>query len=138
MTPDQIALVERTVATVDLEALADEFYRRAFAADPALSAMFTSDPAVQRVRFAAELNEIVLSIRSLDAFVSRARELGARHRGYGVRAGHYRVMGASLLEALASRLGEQWTPELADAWSLAYNLTAETMMLGAMEGPSLS
>ena len=138
MTPDQIALVEQTVATVDLDALAADFYRHAFAADPALSAMFTTDAAVQRARFAAELNEIVLSIRSLDAFVARTRELGARHRGYGVRAGHYRLMGASLLAALAGQLGDQWTPALEEAWTLAYNLTAETMMMGAMEGPSLS
>ena len=45
MTPRQIALVEQTLATVDLDALAADFYRRAFAGDPSLAAMFTSDPS---------------------------------------------------------------------------------------------
>ena len=55
--------------------------------------MFTSDPAVQRTRFAAELAAVVGSIRELDTFCSSAQALGARHRDYGVRAAHYRLMG---------------------------------------------
>lgn len=135
MTPDQIALVEDTLAAVDMDALAEDFYRRAFASDPALATMFTTDPAVQRARFSAELAEIMRSIRSLDAFDTRVRALGARHRGYGVRSAHYRLMGEALMAALAAALGDRWTDEAAEAWVLAYNLTAETMMLGGLEGP---
>ena len=138
MTPGQIALVEATLASVDLDGLAGDFYRRAFAGDRALSAMFTSDPAVQRARFAAELAAIVGAIRSLDTFASNARSLGARHRGYGVRSAHYRLMGEALLAALAAALGEGWTADVEEAWGLAYNLTAETMMIGAMEDPPRS
>ena len=83
MTPGQIALVEQTLTWVDLDALAEDFYRRALSTTPELTAMFTSDPVVQRARFAAELAEIVRSIRSLDNLASTARPLGARHRGYG-------------------------------------------------------
>src|SRR6478735_7690894 len=107
MTPSQIALVEDTLASVDLARLTAAFYQRAFAGDPALSTMFTSDPVVQRERFAAELAEIVRSIRSLDTFASTARALGARHRDYGVRATHYRLMGTALLDSLAAALGER-------------------------------
>ena len=58
--------------------------------------MFTSDPAIQRVRFATELATLVGSIRQLDTFCSSAHALGARHRDYGARAVHYRLMGAAL------------------------------------------
>jgi methyl-accepting chemotaxis protein/nitric oxide dioxygenase len=134
VTPDQIALVENTLATIDLEALTADFYRRAFEADPAVSEMFTTDPAVQRARFAAELAEIVRSIRTHDAFAATTRALGRRHRGYGVHAAHYRLMGSALLAALAAALGHGWTDDVAEAWTLAYNLTAEMMMTGALEG----
>jgi hemoglobin-like flavoprotein len=133
MTPEQIVLVEETLGAIDLDALADDFYRRAFAADPAVAAMFTTDPARQRARFGAELSEIVRSIRALDTFDARARALGARHRGYGVRAAHYRLMGDALLGALAGALGPAWTPEAEEAWRTAYDLTAETMLQGALE-----
>jgi hemoglobin-like flavoprotein len=135
MTPRQIRLVEQTLAAVDIDDLTADFYRRAFATDPTLADMFTSDPTVQRTRFAAELAEIVCSIRSLDTFAASARSLGISHRDYGVSAAHYRLMGNALVAALAATLGSRWTDEVEEAWSLAYNLTAETMMLGAMEGP---
>ena len=61
-------------------------------------------------------------------FMTRTRHLGVRHRGYGVTAEHYRLMGDALLGALAEQCSD-WTPELAEAWSLAYNLTTEAMML---------
>jgi hemoglobin-like flavoprotein len=133
VTPSQIALVEASLDQLDLEHLAAVFYERAFAADPALAEMFTADPAVQRARFGRELSEIVRSIRSIDTFGPAARSLGVRHRGYGVRAAHYRLMGGALLGALAEETGSAWNAELEEAWTLAYNLIAEMMMTGALE-----
>src|SRR5262249_44280648 len=133
--PEQIQMVEDTASVLDLEAVAADFYARAFGRDPALSDMFTSDPALQRARFAAELGEIVASIRRLDRFWPAVRALGAHHRAYGVRAAHYRLMGEVLLEALAAALGAAWTPEVKEAWTMAYALTAETMLAGALEVP---
>ena len=136
MTPAQISLVEHTIAIVDIDELTRDFYARAFTAEPTLTTMFTTDPERQRERFAAELAEIVRSIRTVDTFATRTRSLGERHHGYGVRAPHYALMGQALLEALANALGESWDDQVAEAWMLAYNLTAETMMLGAMPMPA--
>jgi nitric oxide dioxygenase len=133
VTPSQIALVEASLDQLDLEHLAAVFYERAFATDPALAEMFTADPVVQRARFGRELSEIVRSIHSIDTFGPAARSLGVRHRGYGVRAAHYRLMGGALLGALADETGPAWNAELEEAWTLAYNLIAEMMMTGALE-----
>jgi hemoglobin-like flavoprotein len=133
MTPEQIAAVEDTMRVVDIEALATDFYRRAFDADPDLTAMFTTEPAVQRRRFAEELRTIVGSIRELDDFRARAAELGARHHDDGVRAAHYRTMGEILLASLRAAMRPAWSAELEEAWALAYNLIAEAMMAGTLE-----
>ena len=135
MTPEQIAIVEATLTAVDIDVLADDFYRRAFAATPQISSMFTTDPAVQRVRFAAELAAIVGSIRTVDGLTTRTEALGAWHRHLGVRAAHYRVMGQALLGALEATLGARWTAATSEAWSLAYNLISESMQLGALDHP---
>jgi hemoglobin-like flavoprotein len=139
MTPEQIALVERTLETVrpDMDALAGDFYRRLFLADPTLAGLFRTDPALQRAKFAAELEEIMVSIRRHEEFLARARALGARHTGYGVRASHYRTVGVALLAALGAALGEAWTGEVEWAWRLAYNLTAEAMMAGAADAATV-
>jgi len=133
MTPSQITLVEQTLASLDIDELTVDFYRRAFERDPSLTTMFTTDPVVQRARFAAELGEIVHSIRSLDAFEDSVRALGVRHRSYGVSAAHYSLMGSALLASLEAALGTRWSADVSEAWALAYNLTAETMMLGALD-----
>ena len=136
MTPEQIELVESTFGSLDMEAVAADFYFRAFNADSQLSAMFTTDPATQRTRFAKELGVIVKSMRNFDDFRTETGDLGRRHRGYGVRAGHYRVMGDALLAALEAALGDRWNDDVAEAWRLAYTMTSESMLDGA--GPSLS
>src|SRR3954451_414661 len=136
MAPEQLALVVETLAALDLDALASDFYARATSAEPALAAMFTTDAVTQRARFTAELAQIVAVMASADELTAATHPLGLRHRRYGVRAGHYRVMGVALLAALAAALGPRWTPEVEDAWALAYNLTAESMMAGAMDDPT--
>ena len=136
MTPDQIALVEATLASLDLDALAADFYRRAIAGDPSLSAMFTSDPTVQRARFGAELAEIVCSIRSLDAFASTARSLGRAPPRLRRARRPLPAHGRGAAGRTSTGLGEAWTADVEEAWMLAYNLTAETMMMGAAEDPS--
>jgi hemoglobin-like flavoprotein len=133
VTPEQITIVETTIAGLDLAELTADFYRRAFAGDPALADMFTTDPVVQQSRFAQELEVIVTSIRGFDDFATRTRALGARHYGYGVRAPHFRLMRAALLDALEAAIGDGWNDEVAGAWRLAYNLTAEMMMAGATD-----
>ena len=71
--------------------------------------------------------------RTISASSAAKRALGIRHRGYGVRAAHYRLMGGALLAALADAMGDGWTPDAEEAWTLAYNLIAETMMAGALD-----
>jgi hemoglobin-like flavoprotein len=135
MTPEQISLVEHTMLDVapDIDVVAADFYRRLFSADPAVAGLFKTDPALQRAKFAAELEAIVLMIRRHDVFLARARALGARHAGYGARATHYHSVGVALLAALGAALGEAWTSQVEEAWRLAYNLTVEAMMAGAAD-----
>ena len=131
MTAEQIELVESTLASIDVEALAADFYFRAFNADSQLSAMFTTDPKTQQTRFAAELGVIVSAMHRPEDFREETHELGLRHRGFGVRPGHYRVMGDALLAALQYALGDRWDSDVEAAWREAFRLTAESMLEGA-------
>lgn len=135
MTPEQIAIVESTVARVEerLDAVAAGFYVRLFADAPETEAMFTRRPDRQREIFAAELHAMVLLIRDHPEFVRHARRLGARHREHGVRAAHYRLAGPHLIGALAAELADDWNDDTEEAWRLAYSLLSETMMAGAAD-----
>ena len=133
MTPEQITLVQSSFerAGPDLSALATRFYQELFARDPALRALFTTDMALQKVRFADKLTEIVRAIPRLDELLAHTRALGARHVGYGVRVADYQAVGEALVAALAAVLGDGFDAQTREAWQIAYNLMAETMLEGA-------
>ncbi len=133
MTPDQIAIVERTLEQLGdrLEPLARDFYARLFAAEPQTRELFTTAWDEQYRKFADQLELIGCAIRDCDRFLDDAGALGMRHRAYGVRAHDYALAGPPLLEALASALGVDWNADVEAAWRRAYNLTAEAMMAGA-------
>jgi methyl-accepting chemotaxis protein len=133
MTPEQITLVQTSYQRVGprLPDLAAQFYIELFRRDPALRPLFTTDLAEQQVRFARKLTELVQAIPSLDELLAHTQALGARHVGYGVRAVDYPTVGAALIDALAAVLGDDFDPETRQAWAVAYNLMAETMLDGA-------
>ena len=133
MTPEQITLVQTSYQRVGtrLPDMAARFYIELFRRNPALRPLFTTDMAEQQVRFARKLTELVQAIPSLDELLAHTQALGARHVGYGVRAADYQTVGAALFDALAAVLGDGFDPETRQAWVLAYNLMAETMLDGA-------
>jgi len=133
MTPEQITLVQSSFRRLgpDLPALTVRFYQELFERNPALRPLFTTDMGEQRVKFAQKLTEIVWSMPRLSELLIHTRALGARHVGYGVRATDYQTVGDSLIAALAAVLGDEFDAQTREAWVLAYNIVAETMLEGA-------
>jgi hemoglobin-like flavoprotein len=133
MTPEQITLVQSSFERLgpELPTLATRFYQELFGRDPALRALFTTDLALQKVRFAEKLSEIVRAMPRLEELLGHTRALGARHASYGVRALDYRTVGDALIAALAAVLGDSFDTPTREAWVIAYNLMAETMLDGA-------
>ena len=133
MTPEQISLVQSSFDRLgpQLPALATRFYQELFARNPALRPLFTTDMAEQKVRFSRKLSEIVWAMPRLAELLTHTRALGARHVGYGVRVADYRTVGDALFAALAAVLGDSFDTPTREAWILAYNLVAETMLEGA-------
>jgi hemoglobin-like flavoprotein len=133
MTPEQIALVQSSFERVgpDLPDLATRFYQELFGQNPSLRPLFTTDLALQKVRFAEKLTEIVRAFPRLPELLGHTRALGARHVGYGVRVADYETVRDALLSALAGILGDSFDTPTREAWMTAYNLVAETMLEGA-------
>ena len=133
MTPEQITLVQSSFQRLgpQLPAMAARFYQELFTRDPALRPLFTTPMAEQEVKFAAKLGEIVRVMPRLGELLSHTRALGARHAAYGVRAADYQTVGDALLAALAAVLGDSFDAPTREAWTLGYNLVAETMLEGA-------
>lgn len=142
MTPEQIALVQRSMAELgERDDVVRRFYERLFESAPDTRPLFPEDMDGLRTSFLATLSELVQSLDALPDFALQTRALGARHRGYGVSAVHYRAVRSALLETLAESLGDGFTEAHGEAWGRAYDLMAEVMQQGASaatQAPSLS
>jgi hemoglobin-like flavoprotein len=140
MTPEQITLVQTSFERLSpkLPAMATRFYEELFAREPALRRMFTVPLPLQELKFAEKLTEIVQAMPRLDELLTHTRALGARHVGYGVRTADYQTLGDALLAALAAVLGDSFDAATREAWALAYNLVAETMLEGAATARPIS
>ena len=135
MTPEHIALVQRTFAGVLplADTAAALFYERLFTLDPALRVLFHSDMQEQGRKLMTVLQLAVAGLSRLEALLPMVQQLGVRHRSYGVKDAHYATVGAALLWTLQQGLGERFTPEVQAAWTSAYTLLADTMRAAAPE-----
>ena len=139
MTPRQIKLVQDSFAQVrPIAATAAElFYNRLFSLDPSLRPMFKGEMNKQGQMLMSMIGSAVMGLSNLEKLAPVVRELGARHVGYGVRSEHYVTVGEALVWTLEQGLGDQFTPEVREAWIAAYGLLSDVMQLGAMEAASV-
>ena len=137
MTPDQVAIVQQSFAKV--APIADQaalmFYDRLFEIAPAVKSLFSSDMAEQRRKLMATLAIVVNGLSNLETILPAASALATRHVAYGARPEHYPVVGSALLWTLEKGLGEDWTKEVADAWTAAYALLSVFMINQAYGRP---
>jgi hemoglobin-like flavoprotein len=133
MTPRQIDIVRQSFGKIMpfKEQAAELFYCRLFELDPSLRLMFRTDMTEQKQKLMVALALVVTNLEKLDSLLPAVRELGQRHKSYGVRNKHYEVVGAALLWTLEIGMGSSWTSELAEAWADAYGRVANAMIEGA-------
>ena len=135
MNTQQITLVQASFEQVRpiAETAAALFYERLFTLDPSIKPMFKGDMVHQGRMLMSMLSAAVDGLTNLDALVPTVMKLGARHNAYGVRDEHYATVGEALLHTLEKGLGEQFTPEVREAWVSAYSVLASTMQAGSKE-----
>jgi nitric oxide dioxygenase len=135
MTPKQTALVQQSFAKVlpirDIAAAL--FYGRLFSIDPSTRPLFRGDLTAQSAKLMATLAAVVRGLDDLAPLQDGIRALARRHVGYGVQDAHYASVGAALLWTLEQALGDDWTPEVKEAWAAAYEVLGSTMRKAAAE-----
>lgn len=114
---------------------AELFYGKLFELDPNLKPMFAhSNMQEQGKKLMMMIGAAVKGLDTLGELVPTVQALGKRHVGYGVKASHYDTVGAALLDTLEKGLGDDFTPETKEAWTITYT-TLATVMKEASYGP---
>jgi hemoglobin-like flavoprotein len=139
MTPDQVKAIQESFTKVVpiSEQAADLFYGRLFEIAPGVKPLFRGDMKEQGRKLMATLGVVVNGLSNLESVLPAASALAKRHVDYGVKAADYAPVGAALLWTLEKGLGEQWTPDLAAAWTAAYTILSD-FMIGEAYGRSVA
>ena len=129
-TAKQIELVQASFKKVlpIADAAAEMFYNRFFELDPSVKPLFKVDMTEQGNMLMTVIETAVCDLNDLDVLVPTVKMLGIRHADYNVVDKHYDTVGEALLWTLEQKLGEDFTPEVKDAWAVVYTLIANIMM----------
>lgn len=130
MNAEQIKLVQESFEKVRpiADQAAETFYARLFEIAPSYRSMFKNDMKKQGGMLMSTLGLAVGSLNNLETILPAVQSLGRRHAGYGVTAEHYMPVAEAFLWTLEHYLGEDFTPELKDAWVAAYMTLAGEMI----------
>jgi len=134
MTPEQVTMVQDSFTKVVpiADAAAEMFYKKLFELDPALKPLFeSSDMKTQGNKLMTMIGTAVAGLSNLESIVAAVEDLGKRHVGYGVQDSHYDTVGAALLWTLEQGLGDDFSPEVKEAWATVYGILANTMKSAA-------
>jgi hemoglobin-like flavoprotein len=128
----QIALVEASFAPVieHLDGAAALFYHTLYERDPSLESLFRRD---QGRNFLHTLSVLVSSFDNPTDFIATSEALGRRAAKSGVKEADYGAIGEALLDMLQLGLGEDYTPEIDEAWAAAYRVIASIAISAAYE-----
>ncbi len=133
MTPDSVNLVQGSWKKV--EAIAPQaaalFYQNLFSADPSLKALFKGDMEKQGQKLMEMIGLAVGKLEVLPEVVPVLQNLAKRHVRYGVTEAHYATVGAALLKTLDQGLGQDFTPDVREAWAGVYGAMADVMITAA-------
>jgi hemoglobin-like flavoprotein len=133
MDAHQVTLVQQSfekVATLG-EKVAELFYAELFAIEPSLRDMFKGNMQEQHRKLLSVLATVIRSLHAPEKIIGAAQKLAVKHLDYGVEPVHYTYVGNALLRTLKKGLGDQFTPELRDAWVEAFRTLATVMKQAA-------
>jgi hemoglobin-like flavoprotein len=129
MTPAQQILVQTSFAKVVpiADVAASLFYEDLFQRNPQLRPLFKQDMTEQRQKLMAMLGTAVANLGNWEKIAAAVQALGRRHVDYGVKPEDYKTVGMALIATLEKGLGDEFTPEVRDAWFSCYAAVAAEM-----------
>jgi nitric oxide dioxygenase len=130
VSDDDIRLVRESLPRIRerLVPASTIFYENLFAVAPDLRALFRPDLATQGMRFMSTLATIADVLGDPEELGAELDDLARAHARVGVRAEHFKPMGAALLVTLGETLGSEFTSRLQEAWRHAYDHFAAEMI----------
>lgn len=132
MTTDQKQLVKATVPILREHGvvLTTHFYKRMFEHNPELKHVFNmgnQQNNKQQTALAMAVLAYAEHIENPGVLMPVVNGIGHKHTSLSIRPEHYIIVGNHLIASIAEVLGDVASPELLEAWTLAYQQLASLM-----------
>jgi serine/threonine protein kinase/hemoglobin-like flavoprotein len=91
-----------------------------------------NSPALRRLfaKIVQAIGSAVAGLQDLTRLVPLLTQLGARHVAYGLSEEHFKIGGEVLMLTLKETLGDLFTKEVENAWSMVYGFISANMISG--------
>lgn len=131
LSSSEIILIKKSWSLfriIDSAIIGDVFYGRLFLEEPSLRKMFPASMNGQYAKLFDMITYFVSRLERRDEIAADIRQLAIRHVNYGVKERHYAVVGHALIWTLMKGLGEDWNPEMKEAWTNCYDYFSQSMI----------
>jgi nitric oxide dioxygenase len=132
ITTAQKELIKATVPILKEHgvALTTHFYQRMLTHNPELKNVFNmgnQQNGRQQMALALAVLNYADNIEDPSVLLPSVTQIGHKHTSLDIRPEHYAIVGKHLLASIGEVLGAGATPELIDAWAVAYGQLADLM-----------
>lgn len=133
LTAQQIEIVKSTVPILQVhgETITKTFYKNMLGENPELKDIFNMANQAK----GDQPRSLATSVLAYAANIDKLENLGPavsliahKHCSLDVLPEHYPIVGRNLIRAIGEVLGDAVTPEIADAWTAAYNQLADILI----------
>ena len=109
-------------------------YDTLFEIAPSLKTLFARPRPVMAMKFVEMVTMLVSFSDDEMRMTEQINWLGSKHVKYGAKSHHIPIMGQVLLTVLEQAVGDEWTEEMATAWSDLWNASCAKMMTAINSG----
>jgi nitric oxide dioxygenase len=133
MNSQQKELIKATIPILRSsgEDLTNYFYARMFQHHPELKNTFNMGNQANGRQKSALANAVLAyaeNINDPSVLINVLKGIGTKHRSLNIQPEQYKIVGAQLIASIAEVVGEVATPEILEAWTVAYYELAQIMI----------
>lgn len=133
MNSQQKELIKATIPILrsNGEDLTNYFYSRMFQHHPELKNIFNMGNQAngrQKSALAHAVLAYAENIEDTSVLINVLKGIGTKHRSLNIQPEQYKIVGTQLIASIAEVVGEAATPEILEAWTVAYYQLAQIMI----------
>ncbi|KUJ61400.1 dihydropteridine reductase [Flavobacteriaceae bacterium CRH] len=133
MNPQQKELIKATIPILRAsgEDLTNYFYARMFKNHPELRNMFNMGNQANGRQKSALANAVLAYAENIEdpsVLIGVLKGIGTKHRSLNIQPDQYKIVGTQLIASIGEVVGETATPELLEAWTIAFYQLAQIMI----------